>query len=251
MSQQTIDWTRLTGKTFTTTKGAPFKVTRATAKSVTIRPESSTRSYDLSVPNELDRCVAEYAKGRFFPSAMDLVRIGVRHERNSYVWGILKAVLIDQILEQDPPTIAAKNPVSVESFVGVWRITDMSNFDADFLAEGDGPPQFKLSASKFGDINGDYAFSYSSGTISGALREFGGETLLIFGFDGSDDMDAVTGAGWAKWVAPNQITGEFLNDYGPFTATRTKAAGKAKKRSAPVADDPEEDEYEDEEDAEE
>ena len=251
MVQPTIDWTRLTDKTFTTTKGARFKVIRASAKSVTIRPESSTRSYDLSVPYELDHCVAEYAKGRFFPSAMDLLQVGVRHERNSYVWGILKAVLVDRILENDSPVLKPKNSVSAPAFTGTWRITDMPNFDTDFLAEGDEPAYIRLNASKFGDISGNYAFSYSNGSITGAPREFGGQMILIFGFEGSDDLEAVTGTGWVKLVGQDKIEGEFINDYGTFTATRSKATGKAKKRSAPVADNPEvakdEDDSEDEE----
>ena len=254
MVQQTTDWARLKGKTFTTSKGARFKVKRITAKSVTIQPESSTRSYDLSVPNELDRCIAEYALGRFFPSAADLLQVGVRHERNSYVWGILKAVLIDHVLETNPSAPQPKKPTPAKSFAGYWRITSMPNFDDDFLAEGDEPAHLQLNMSKYGEISGQYSFSYSSGMISGESRQFGAETLLIFGFEGNDDTDSVTGAGWATLVASDQMEGEFLNDYSTFTATRSKPPGKVKTRRTPVvgeegvdADSDDDEDYEGEE----
>lgn len=236
MLEQPIDWTGLTDKTFSTSKGARFKVIRVTAKSMTIRPESSSRSYDLSVPNELDRCVAEYAAGRFFPSTTDLLKAGVRPERNSYLWGVLKAVLVDHVLENTAPPKSVKKTAPRKSFVGYWRITHMPNFDDSFLTEGAEPAYLELSRSKYGDISGHYGFSYSSGAIDGVLREFGGEVLCIFGFDGNDEMDAVTGAGWAKLIEPDKIKGEFLNDYGPFAATRSPSPSKIKARRGTLKD---------------
>jgi hypothetical protein len=116
----------------------------------------------------------------------------------------------------------ALRKVTLHDFVGHWRIIEMSNFDEDFLEDGDEPAQITLKTPKQNYLNGDYSFSYSQGVLDGRLFEFGGETILIFSAEGSDEMDAVNTAGWARLTSANQLEGEFLNDYGAFIAKRKK-----------------------------
>src|SRR5581483_3193109 len=91
-----IDWNQLRGKTFKTISGAEFFVVNVTRKNVVIRPKHGNRNYELSIPDELERTLNALFTGVFFLSPIELLRVGVRHERNSYVWGILHAVWQDQ-----------------------------------------------------------------------------------------------------------------------------------------------------------
>src|SRR6266508_4602917 len=110
MASQQLDWARLVGRTFLTSQGARFTVVKVTANSVTIRPERASRTYSISIPKDLERVLAEFADGSFFPTPRNLIKIGVRSERSSYVWGILRAVLVDRVLG-DAPTGARPKPV--------------------------------------------------------------------------------------------------------------------------------------------
>ena len=54
------------------------------------------------------------------------------------------------------------------------------------------------------------------------MREIGGERVLLFSYEGSDEMDQVNGAGWAQLEDREHLIGEFLGDYGRFTAERER-----------------------------
>jgi hypothetical protein len=57
--------------------------------------------------------------------------------------------------------------------------------------------------------------------LDGQLREFGGEAILLFGYEGSDEMDSANGAGWAQsQKSQDRLVGEFLGTYGKFIAIR-------------------------------
>lgn len=71
---------------------------------------------------------------------------------------------------------------------------------------------------------GDYHFGLSNGHVDGQVREFGGETVLLFGYEGSDEMDPVNGAGWAQYQSQERLVGEFLGVYGKFTAMRKQSS---------------------------
>jgi hypothetical protein len=229
MATQQVDWTRLTGRTLLTRTGERFMVVKVTARGVSVRPERARRTYSLSIPRELERLLAEFAAGAFFPTPKDLTRAGARPELSAYAWGILHAVLVDRALG-DAPSSPRQAPIHPADFAGRWRIIDMPNFDAAWLAQGNTPAQLELSATRYGTLYGSYRFSYSQGTVEGGLREFDGETLLLFGFDGADEMDPVSGAGWARLFHANRLAGEFLNDYGEFGAVRERV-GAGEKRN--------------------
>ena len=229
MASQQVDWSQLTGHSLLTRTGERFTVVKVTTKGISVRPERARRTYSLSIPRELERLLAEFAAGTFFPSPKDLTRAGARPELCTYTWGILHAVLVDHVMG-DVPGISRSKSVRPADFAGQWRIIDMPNFDAEWLTKGDAPAQIELSAIRYGTLYGTYRFSYSQGSIEGSLREFGGETLLLFGFDGADEMDPVSGAGWARLIHPNRLAGEFLNDYGEFSAIRERV-GAGEKRN--------------------
>jgi hypothetical protein len=76
-------------------QGAPFDIVRVSATTITLRPRSSQRHYDISIQRELEPALEAYRQGRFFPRPSDLHLVPVRRERAAYVWGLLRA-LVDE-----------------------------------------------------------------------------------------------------------------------------------------------------------
>jgi len=214
MADEPIDWTQLAGRSLQTTKGARFTVVRVTARAVTVRPEKGSRDYPLSIPNELERAVVAYRKGYFFPSPADLQRAGFSPILSSYIWAVLRAMLIAETQEN-----SGQVAYQEKDLVGIWRITSLEIGD-DYVAQGDKPSFVTFDKVSYGTLLGEYCFGLSSGELAGYLREFGGEQVLLFDFAGSDEMDPANGAGWAQLTGPNRLEGEFLNDYGRFVAER-------------------------------
>src|SRR3990172_8328632 len=95
-------------------------------------------------------------------------------------------------------------PSTPKSHPGRWLITSMPDFE-DYLELGTERPVLMLKRSEHGSISGEYSFGLSTGEINGELREFGGEKILLFGYNGSDEMDESHGAGWARLavIEPN------------------------------------------------
>lgn len=212
--RRNLDWQQLKDRTFHTATGARFTVVNVTAKNVIVRPEGGVRNYDLSIQNELERGVDAYASGRLFPSPTDWLKIGVRTVRSSYVWGMLHALLIQEASLDPSIATQAKN------LVGRWRITQLSELDESYFEESDEPPSISLHSNQRGRVVGEYHFGLSGGDLNGEIREFGEEPVLLFSYEGSDEMDEVHGSGWAQLRERDRLEGEFLIDYGRFTATR-------------------------------
>ncbi len=227
MTTRELNWQQLKNRTFHTSTGARFTVVNVTAKNVIIRPEGGVRNYDLSIPNELERGLSAYEAGRFFPSPTDCLEIGVRAERSSYVWGILYALLIQEVTSSPPITTRVRN------LAGRWQITQLSELDESYFEESDEPPFISMHSNQHGGVDGKYHFGLSNGDFDGEIREFGGEPVLLFGYEGSDEMEEVHGAGWAQLKERDRLEGEFLIDYGRFVATREhdKSLGSGSKRS--------------------
>ena len=219
LTRKPVDWQQLRGRTFQTITGARFTVVRVTSKNVTIRPERGTRNYAISIQDELERVLDGYAVGGFFPSPTELLRSGVRAVPSSYAWGILHTMLNEG---PEAKSITAR----AEDFAGRWRITELSELDEGYFAESHEAPFIQLRLSKQGRIHGEYHFGLSDGDLDGEMREFGGEQILLFSYEGSDEMDQVNGAGWAQLQHRKHLIGEFLGDYGRFTAERERVRPK-------------------------
>ena len=167
-----------------------------------------------SIHDELERGIEAYVAGHFFPSPSELRGIGVRAVRTSYVWGVLHQLLIQDEL---PMKIGIPR---TKDFVGYWRITELSEFDQSYFDESDELPFISIHTSAHERVYGDYHFGLSHGHWDGQVREFGGEAVLLFGYEGSDEMDSMNGAGWAQYQSQDRLVGEFLGVYGRFTAMR-------------------------------
>ena len=135
---------------------------------------------------------------------------------------------------------------------GHWAIVAMDEFDESYFDLADQPPHLTITVSGPDVVRGEYAIGLSTGSLDGAVREFGGETIFVFGFAGMDEMDPVDsgtarahqrrtgvvgaggrcGAGWARLTGPDTLEGEFLGVLGRFKARRqvTRSARPAGRR---------------------
>lgn len=110
-------------------------------------------------------------------------------------------------------------------FAGDWTIISQPDFD-DVFEEGGESPHMSLKASQYSTLSGDYGFGLASGMIDDVVREFGGQQILIFGYESSDEMDQVSSGGWARINEKDELEGEFLGVYGPFVAKRKRSKRK-------------------------
>lgn len=221
-----VNWQQLKGCQLATTTGAYFTVVRVTATHVTIRPQRGSHNYALSIPGELERGVAVYASTLAFPAPAELRFIGVRPILASYAWGILKAVLVDGI------GLQTLHKAKLKDFAGLWQIADMADMDEAYLEEGLGEPSMQIQASASSHyLRGQYQVGLSVGRLEGELREFGGEQVIIFGYEGMDEMGPVSGGGWLRLIDLETLEGEFMGVLGRFTANRGKAKRVPAKRS--------------------
>lgn len=112
---------------------------------------------------------------------------------------------------------------------GRWAITSMDEFDDDYFDLGNERPHLVLQKpDKFQNVRGEYVIGLSNGALDGALREFGDEVLIIFGYEGMDEMDPVSGGGWMRVTGLNTLEGEFVGGLGQFVARRGKPSRKRK-----------------------
>lgn len=116
-------------------------------------------------------------------------------------------------------------------FNGEWRIVELLDMTDDYVELGQRKPYIRISVSADGNVSGEYECGLSSGNIDGGVREFGGETQIVFGFEGSDEMDQVSGGGWAQLRDDGKLEGEFVNNLGRFVARRIAAKKKKGKRN--------------------
>lgn len=221
-----VIWTDLVDRLLQTATGAQFKVVRVTNTHVSIRPLNGRRDYALSISRELEPAVAVYSAGNL-PAPADLRRLGVRPVLTSYAWGILKAVVQDRI------GVRTVRRAKLNDFTGIWFITGMEDLGDDYWEDEPEAPFIRLEVPRGGSgLWGEYEIGLSSGSIDGDLREFGGETVVIFGYDGVDEMDPTNGGGWLQVLDNDTLEGEFMGALGRFTAARKRTRAKNAKQSA-------------------
>lgn len=222
-----VVWTDLVNCHLQTTTGAPFKVVRVSATHVAVRPQGGQRDYALSISRELEPAVAVFAAGNLPPPA-DLRHLGVRPVLTSYAWGILKAVVQDRI------GVRTVRRAKLKDFAGTWVITGMEEMADDYWEDEPEEPVIRLQVSRGGHgLQGEYVIGLSSGGIDGDLREFGGETVVVFGYEGMDEMDPVSGGGWLQLLDNGTLEGEFMGVLGRFTARPQRAQTRRPRGTPP------------------
>jgi len=114
------------------------------------------------------------------------------------------------------------------SFTGTWYVVSSPDFDDDYLRE-EVEPYVKLK--QVGDrVDGEYHIGLQMGSIDGRLQ---GKNQILFSFEGSDEMDEVSGAGTAT-VEGDRLTFTLMYHGGDefiFECEREgSSAGKTKSK---------------------
>jgi hypothetical protein len=210
-NSRVIDWPRLKGQTLQTISGTLFTVVRVTDKYVTVRPESGTHNYALLIVQELEPNVANFAATGQLPKPAELARLGVRSIMTSYAWGVLHAVLV-----QDMAQVVCL-PIVDTDFAGVWRIIDLPALGPGYFEPEAGTPWLRIGEPNRGRLRGDYRIGLEEGALTGRLRTFGGERIWVFQYDGVEGGSDY-GCGWARLLSPTALEGEFIDGVGRFVA---------------------------------
>jgi len=108
-----------------------------------------------------------------------------------------------------------KSPVK---FIGVWHITEMEMWDAEY---------FNMERQAYLEINsnglGNFQFGLVTGQIDGEVEMSGNEERFAFTWEGSDELDPVSGSGWISLHGTDKIIGKIklhLGDSSEFQAVK-------------------------------
>ena len=109
---------------------------------------------------------------------------------------------------------------SLRKFVGVWHITEMEMWDADY---------FNMERQAYLEIKsdglGDFQFGLVTGQIDGEVEISGNNERYSFTWDGNDELDPVSGSGWISLLSNDKITGKIkihLGDSSEFKGVKAK-----------------------------
>ena len=108
-------------------------------------------------------------------------------------------------------------------FVGTWHITEMKLWDEDYL---DMERQAFLAIRP--DGSGEFQFGLVRGIVDGYVDGEPPEQTFAFTWDGSDEMDPVSGSGWMRLRSTDEVRGLIkihLADRSTFTARRVGGRG--------------------------
>jgi hypothetical protein len=121
--------------------------------------------------------------------------------------------------------------VDPKSIFGRWRITHMDEWDQDFVNEEvEGYIRFDNGGS------GEFQFGYVHGWIDHELTERDGKPAVEWSWEGNDEMDPVSGRGWAVLQNGEALTGKLAFHHGDksgFLAVKT-AEGDRESGKRPI-----------------
>ena len=116
-----------------------------------------------------------------------------------------------------------RKPRTDHPFVRTWHITEMELWDEDYL---------NIECRAFLEIrpddSGEFQFGLVRGMIDGYLEGEPPEQRFAFTWDGSDEMDPVSGSGWMRLRSTDEVRGLIkihLADRSTFTARRVGGRG--------------------------
>ena len=104
------------------------------------------------------------------------------------------------------------------NFIGLWHITEMDEWDEDY---------FNMDVQAYIQINeenlGEFQFGLVSGQLDGEVEKVGNKERFFFTWEGSDEMDPVSGSGWLALKTRNTLEGKIkfhLGDSSMLLAKR-------------------------------
>jgi len=117
-------------------------------------------------------------------------------------------------------------------FIGRWRIVEMEQWDREFIdLEGPGHIAFAKGG------NGSFHFGAVQGQLDCRVEEFAEEQRIQFSWIGNDEMDPVSGRGWAV-LRNGELHGHLyfhLGDDSSFRAISSSRSNRTVESDAPQA----------------
>ena len=111
-----------------------------------------------------------------------------------------------------------EKPEGGRDFTGMWHIHEMELWDEDY---------FNMEVRAYVQVRpdglGNFQFGLVSGHLDGYVEEESGAARFVFTWEGQDEMDPITGSGWMRSKAGDEVEGMIklhLGDRSRFEATR-------------------------------
>lgn len=108
----------------------------------------------------------------------------------------------------------------MKEYTGTWHMTEMEMWDEEY---------FNMEVQAYIRVGSDglgyFQFGLVSGQIDGELTSYQGQERFEFTWDGSDELDPVSGSGWLQLVDKNSLEGRIklhLGDSSFFNARRVE-----------------------------
>lgn len=90
-------------------------------------------------------------------------------------------------------------------FSGKWHVIEALDLVDDYLSLSE-DPHILIEAKSKSDVLGSYQFGVQNGEIDGHFeKDCQSKLQIIFTFEGSDEMDPVSGYGIASFEAPDTL----------------------------------------------
>ena len=125
-----------------------------------------------------------------------------------------------------------RKPRTRSPIIGRWRIIEMEQWDREFIdLEGPGHITFAKGS------NGSFHFGAVQGELDCRVEELTDGLRVHFSWMGHDEMDAVSGRGWAV-LRNNELHGHLyfhLGDDSSFRAVSSSRSNHTVETDAPQA----------------
>ena len=114
-----------------------------------------------------------------------------------------------------------ESPKKEHAFIGMWHIVAMEMWDASY---------FNMEVQAFIEIEPDETGHFQFGLVSGFLDGYvehdepGGDRFA-FTWEGSDEMDPVSGSGWLRLEHPDEAVGVINLHLGDHSKLNARRAG--------------------------
>ena len=106
-------------------------------------------------------------------------------------------------------------------FTGTWHIVEMGMWDADYF-NTEVQAYIKIQPNGSGYLH----FGLVQGNIDGEIEQIGDQERFLFTFEGTDEMDPVSGAGWLRTEDQNTLTGKFKFHGGDSSTLSARRASQ-------------------------
>jgi hypothetical protein len=118
----------------------------------------------------------------------------------------------------NPRMTKHNKPEADHDFIGTWHIHEMELWEEDY---------FNMEVQAYVQVRpnnlGNFQFGLVSGYLDGYVEEESGTRRFVFTWEGQDEMDPMTGSGWMRPKAKDEVEGEIklhMGDRSGFVARR-------------------------------